>query len=109
MAQITLHLQDKDGSQHTVKARIGRSLMQAAVDAGLDGIAADCGGSLSCATCHIIVAPEWLAALPPASDDEAAMLEMTAAPNEPGSRLACQLKLAPTLDGLHARLPATQY
>ena len=109
MAQITLHLQDKDGSQHTVVARTGRSLMQAAVAAGLDGIAADCGGSLSCATCHVIVAPEWLAALPPASEDEAAMLEMTAAPNEPGSRLACQLKLAPTLDGLHARLPATQY
>jgi ferredoxin, 2Fe-2S len=109
MAQITLHLQDKDGSQHTVTARVGRSLMQAAVDAGLDGIAADCGGSLSCATCHIIVASEWLAVLPPVSDDEAAMLEMTAAPLEPGSRLACQLRLAPTLDGLRARLPATQY
>lgn len=109
MAQITLHLQDKDGSQHTVQARIGRSLMQAAVDAGLDGMAADCGGSLSCATCHVIVAPDWLAALPPVSGDEAAMLEMTAAPREPGSRLACQLKLTPTLDGLHARMPATQY
>ncbi len=109
MSHITLHLQDKDGSQHTVKARIGRSLMQAAVDAGLDGIAADCGGSLSCATCHIIIAPDWRALLPAADADEAAMLEMTAAPAEPGSRLACQLKLAPALDGLQARLPATQY
>ena len=109
MAQITVHLQDKDGSLHTVTARVGRSLMHAAVDAGLDGIAADCGGGLNCATCHVIVAPAWLAVLPPASRDEAAMLEMTAAPLEPGSRLACQLKLAPPLNGLHARMPATQY
>ena len=110
MSHITLHLQDKDGSQHTVKARIGRSLMQAAVDAGLDGIAADCGGSLSCATCHIIIAaePGW-PCCQRLMRDEAAMLEMTAAPAEPGSRLACQLKLAPALDGLQARLPATQY
>lgn len=109
MSHITLHLQDNDGSQHTVQGRIGRSLMQAALDAGLDGMAADCGGSLSCATCHIIVAADWLGLLPPADADEAAMLEMTAAPAEPGSRLACQLKLAPPLNGLRARLPATQY
>ena len=109
MAHITLHLQDKDGSLHTVTARVGRSLMQAAVDAGLDGMAADCGGNLNCATCHVIVAHAWLAALPPASSDEAEMLAMTAAPLEHGSRLACQLELTPPLDGLHARMPATQY
>ena len=109
MSQITLHLQDTDGSQHTLKVRVGRSLMQASVDAGLDGMAADCGGNLRCATCHVIVAPEWRAALPPASSEEVAMLEMTAAPAVPGSRLACQLKLAPALDGLCAAMPATQY
>ena len=109
MSSITLHLQDTDGSTHTLQARAGRSLMQAAVDAGLQGMAADCGGSLSCATCHVIVATEWLAVLPPVGVDEAAMLEMTAAPAEAGSRLACQLKLGPALNGLHARMPATQY
>lgn len=110
MAQhITLHLQDKDGSRHTVPGRIGKSLMQAAVDAGLQGIAADCGGRLNCATCHVIVDAAWLDRLPPVRPDEAAMLAMTAAPREPASRLSCQLKLTPTLDGLCARLPATQY
>ena len=110
MAQhITLHLQDKDGSRHAVQGRVGKTLMQAAVDAGLQGIAADCGGSLSCATCHVIVDEAWLARLPPVQADEAAMLDMTAAPREAGSRLSCQLKLTPTLDGLGARLPATQY
>jgi 2Fe-2S ferredoxin len=109
MATITLHLQDRDGSQHSVPGRIGRSLMQAAIDAGLDGIAADCGGCLTCATCHVIVAAEWRALLPAPQADETAMLEMTAHPNEPGSRLSCQIKLTPALDGLVARLPPTQY
>lgn len=106
---ITLHLQDTDGSAHAVQGRVGRSLMQAALDAGLDGIAADCGGCLNCATCHVIVAPDWCARLAPAAADELAMLEMTAAPLEPGSRLSCQLKLSPALDGLQARWPETQY
>ena len=47
--------------------------------------------------------------LPPPGADEAAMLEMTAAPREPDSRLSCQIVLDPELDGLVARLPATQY
>ncbi len=109
MTKIQLHLQDKDGSLHTVQARVGRSLMHAAVDAGLDGMAADCGGSLSCATCHVIVAPAWAEQLPEPAADELAMLELTAAPLEPGSRLSCQIRLSAALDGLQARMPATQY
>ncbi len=106
---ITLHLQRPDGGLHTVQGRVGHSLMKAATRAGVDGIAADCGGVLQCATCHVIVAPPWLARLPPPSADELAMLEMTAAPREPGSRLSCQIELQPALDGLQVRLPATQY
>jgi ferredoxin, 2Fe-2S len=109
MATIHLQLQDADGTPRPITGRIGRSLMQAAIDAGLDGVAADCGGCLTCATCHVIVAPEWRARLPPVSDDEAAMLEMTAHPQQPGSRLSCQIKLSAALDGLRASFPPTQY
>ena len=109
MTTITLHLQAADGSTRHIHGRTGRSLMQAAVDAGVDGIAADCGGCLSCATCHVIVAVEWFARLPPAASDEAAMLEMTAAPRLPTSRLSCQINLTAALDGLTVNLPATQY
>lgn len=94
---------------HTVRGRHGQSLMRAAVDANIDGIAADCGGSLSCATCHVVVAPEWIERLPAASAQELSMLEMTASPREAGSRLSCQLLLTPTLDGLTVRLPESQY
>lgn len=109
MKTITVHLQAASGNLHTLQARVGRSLMQEAVSAGVEEIAADCGGSLTCATCHVMVSAEWVARLPAPSADEKSMLDMTAAPGEAGSRLSCQITLAPTLNGLHVRLPATQY
>ncbi len=109
MATITLHLQAADGSEKTITGRTGKSLMQAAVAAGVDGIAADCGGCLSCATCHVFVDAEAAARLPAPSADENAMLEMTATPREAGSRLSCQIELSAALDGLRVRLPAAQY
>ena len=109
MADITLHLQSTDGRVQTLAGRVGRSLMHAAVGANADGIAADCGGLLSCATCHVMVDGEWATRLPPPGADEESMLEMTAAPRETGSRLSCQIMLTSELDGLRARLPATQY
>jgi 2Fe-2S ferredoxin len=109
MTTVAAHLIDIDGRATTVRARPGISLMRAATEAGIDGIAADCGGCLSCATCHVYVAPEWLAALPPPDADERAMLELTAAEPRPESRLSCQIVLTPALDGLRVQLPLTQY
>jgi 2Fe-2S ferredoxin len=83
--------------------------MKAALAAGIDGIAADCGGCLTCATCHVYVSDEWLARLPEPGRDELSMLEMTASERRPGSRLSCQIALDDTLDGLTAELPPTQY
>ena len=109
MTDITLHLRAADGRVQTIDGRVGHSLMRAAVGANVDGIAADCGGLLSCATCHVVLDAEWAARLPPPNADEASMLEMTAAPREVGSRLSCQIVLTAELNGLIAHLPATQY
>ena len=113
MSTITVSFIAPDGTRHSAQGRVGRSLMQTAIDAGLDsasgGIAADCGGCLSCATCHVIVDADWAARLPPPAPDEQAMLEMTAVPREATSRLSCQVELTPTLNGLQVRLPLTQY
>jgi 2Fe-2S ferredoxin len=108
-ANLTLHLVDASGTRRTIPGRVGHSLMRAAVDARVDGIAADCGGSLTCATCHVIVDEAWGARLPQPDRDEQAMLDMTASPREAGSRLSCQLRLVPELDGMVVRLPDTQY
>ena len=98
-----------DGGRIELDVRRGRSLMRAAVDAGVDEIAADCGGSLSCATCHVYVEGDWAARLVPPSPDELDMLEMTAAERRPTSRLSCQIVLDDRLDGLVVSLPAHQY
>ena len=92
-----------------ISSKTGRSLMQAAQAAGVDGIAADCGGSLTCATCHVLVREPWASQLPPASADEIAMLEFTALLRQPNSRLSCQIQLTDALDGLTVDLPASQY
>lgn len=106
---VTVHLLDANGTRHRVAAANGQSLMRAAVAQGLDGIAADCGGCLSCATCHVYVDAAWLARLPPISADEVAMLEHTAAARRANSRLSCQLLIDDSLDGLVVTMPDTQY
>lgn len=96
------------GAPITLEGRPGQSLMQAAVAANAPGIEAECGGLLTCATCHIYVREPFAAMLPPAGGDELGMLEFTASPRQPNSRLSCQVQLRPELDGLTVDLPATQ-
>ena len=99
---------DTAGKQTTLDIAVGTSVMQAAVFNGVDGIVAECGGSCMCATCHVYVREEDLAKLPPLGEDEAAMLEGTASPRQPNSRLACQLVVTPEMDGLVVHTPETQ-
>ncbi len=106
---IPVVLVHPDGREQAISGRPGQSLMKAAVGAGVDGIAADCGGTLTCATCHVFVGADWLPRLPAVQADEDAMLDMTADPRRPGSRLSCQIVLQPALAGLRVVLPATQY
>ena len=108
-ATIVVHLVEPNGLRNTLRACIGQSLMRAAVDGGIDGIKADCGGVMSCATCHVYIDLAWIARLPAPSSDEDAMLEMTAAQRMPTSRLSCQIALDANLDGLTVVLPETQY
>ena len=109
MAKITIHLRNHDGASRSLSPSTGQSLMRAARRAGVDEIAADCGGCLTCATCHVYVDAPWLASLKPAGPDELAMLEMTAAERRPNSRLSCQVELTSALDGLTVELPQRQY
>lgn len=106
---IHIHFIASDQSTQDIEAQPGQSLMKAAVDAGVHGIEADCGGTLSCATCHVMFDPVWNARLPPPVTDERDMLDFAASPPEAGSRLSCQVFLTPELDGLRVRLPKRQY
>ena len=97
-----------DGTEHGFEAPAGVSLMQAATGFGVPGILADCGGSASCGTCHVIVDPAWADRLPVPEAIETLVLETTAVPAGPTSRLSCQIRLTPALQGLVVRLPEHQ-
>ena len=97
-----------DGSQQVVETRAGVSVMQAAINEGIDGIVAECGGNAMCATCHVYVDPAWEAKVPAIKQDEEDMLDSTASERKPNSRLSCQISMTPELDGLVVHLPETQ-
>lgn len=86
----------------------GDSVMEGAIKNGIDGIVAECGGACMCATCHVYVDPAWLARLPEMQEDENAMLDSTASPRRPNSRLSCQLRVTRDFDGLVVTTPPTQ-
>lgn len=88
-----------DGSSVDVDARNGHTLMEAAVDNGIVGMVAECGGACACATCHSYIDEEWLERLPAMDDMEDAMLD-AAAERRPNSRLSCQLEVNDAMDGL---------
>ncbi|WP_127107753.1 2Fe-2S iron-sulfur cluster-binding protein [Pararhodobacter zhoushanensis] len=94
-----------DGREITADVADGRHLMEAAVDANVPGIIGECGGTMSCATCHVYVDEAWLAAAGAASDFEDAMLDATDAPRLDQSRLSCQMEMSPALDGIILRVP----
>ena len=106
MAHITYV--EASGQSTTVNLPDGWNLMQGAITNGIEGILGECGGSCACATCHCYVDEARLGDLPPASDTELDMLETVAAERKPNSRLACQIKASPALEGLVLTLPATQ-
>ena len=83
--------------------------MEAATSADVEGIAADCGGLMTCATCHVYVDEAFAFLLGAPHADETAMLAFTAEPRQPNSRLSCQITLSSALNGLAVKLPFTQY
>lgn len=89
--------------EHLLQGAEGDSVMQLARMAGLP-VLGECNGSLACATCHVVVDADWAQSLPPPSDDEEAMLD-TVFDLRPTSRLSCQIRLSPALDGIRMTLP----
>lgn len=105
----TIHYILADGSTRDVDAKPGASVMETAIRNNVRGIEAECGGSCSCATCHVYVGdghPELVGPRDPFEDE---MLTGTAAEREADSRLSCQIRLEAGLDGLVVRVPDRQY
>lgn len=97
-----------NGTERTIQVEEGVSLMEAAVSNLVPGIDGDCGGMCACATCHVHVDPAWIDRLPAIEPLEDAMLNL-AEGRDALSRLACQIKAAPDLDGILVRTPIGQH
>lgn len=96
MARICFR--QKDGTRRTTDAETG-SVMEAAKAIAVVGIEGQCGGSISCGTCHVHVLGEGLALTGPATPAETDMLEFE--PNfDSNSRLSCQIPITQELDGI---------
>ncbi len=98
---------EHNGTEHTVDVPVGLTVMEGAVNNNIPGIDADCGGACACSTCHVYVDPDWVGKLPPREDMEEDMLDFAYEPNE-RSRLTCQVKVTPELEGLVVQMPEKQ-
>lgn len=105
---VTVNFVAVDGTRRALQAATGETVMEVALANNIAQILADCGGAMSCATCHVHVAPDWLAVTGSAAGDEVDMLEMAIDPDET-SRLSCQIRLTEAMDGLIINLPARQF
>ncbi len=94
---------ERDGGRKEVDAPDGLSILEIAHGNDVD-IEGACEGSLACATCHVIVDPDWYERLEEASEDEEDMLDL-AFGLTCTSRLGCQIIVHKELDGLTVSLP----
>ena len=105
MPKITY--QDNKGNSKTIDVENGLTVMEGAIQNDIQGIDADCGGSMACATCHVYVEEKWLDKLPKAEEAEVDMIDMAFEPKK-NSRLSCQIIVDEKLDGLIVSTPAKQ-
>lgn len=101
---IRVRFLDATGALSTeVEAPPGARLLDVAQACGqpLEGT---CEGQMACSTCHVFVAPEDFARLPPAAEAEEDLLDLAAHAGR-SSRLACQIVLDDALGSLTVRMP----
>jgi ferredoxin, 2Fe-2S len=94
---------DQGDRLHEVEGRVGLKIMETLREFDY-GVTAICGGLCSCATCHVLVDPDWMSRLPPAQSDEKDLLVELQSYDPDRSRLSCQVDFTEALDGLPLRV-----
>lgn len=102
MNTLTVTFVQTDGTERVLESvPSGKTLMEVGRDSGVEGIIADCGGCCDCGTCHVYVDEQWRDIVGSPDDIESGTLDLMVENAEEGrSRLSCQIKLRPELDGL---------
>ena len=86
----TITVLDRDGQSHRIEWEPEQSLMEALRDNDLP-VLASCGGTASCATCHVYVEEDVFEAAGERSEDEMELLTEAEGYRETASRLSCQV------------------
>lgn len=108
MSKVNVNLNYHSSESRVLLVEEGQSIMKAAVANMVPGIIGECGGELTCATCHVFVDREWIGLLPEQDDEEKEMLDLTSEEPTDCSRLSCQIFATRELEGLVVNLPRTQ-
>lgn len=98
---------EHNGTAHEVDLKLGKSLMQLAIDNAIPNIDADCGGECACGTCHVILSAQLAALCDEPTEQEQQMLAMNLEKSV-YSRLSCQVKVLPNMAGMVVQLPEYQ-
>ena len=98
---------DTAGTARTVEGEVGSTVMETAINNGVPGIEAECGGACACSTCHVYIDDVWREKVGEPSPMEEDMLDF-AYEVKPSSRLSCQIKVSEELDGLTVQTPERQ-
>ena len=105
---VSITYVEHDGTEHTIEAEEGKSLMLNAVDNLVPGIDGDCGGACACATCHVFIPQQWREKTGERDAMEESMLQLAESVEE-NSRLSCQIDVRSELDGLVVNMPESQH
>lgn len=104
---VRIHFVQPDGRTQAIEANPGESLMANATASGVDGIIAECGGSMVCGTCHVYVAAPWFEKIGAPSAMESDMLDC-GLHQQANSRLSCQIIVTAEMDGMEVGVPLSQ-
>jgi ferredoxin, 2Fe-2S len=100
---------EHNGTEHKIDVPNGETVMQGATHNAVNGIVAECGGGLSCATCLCIVDEAWRDKVPQPSELEQQLMEFSPNGEKPGARFSCQIVVNDDLEGLVVHIPESQY
>lgn len=104
---VSITFVQSGGDRQTIDAEVGVSLMANAKLKGVDGIEAECGGSMVCGTCHVHLCETIYKAIGSVPTMEAEMLDYVIDPS-PTSRLSCQVRVIEAMEGMEVRIPVLQ-
>lgn len=104
MSMTTINVTDSKGESKAIEIKTGLSLMEVLHDADYEEVEAICGGSCSCATCHVHIPEQAAITLPPMEEDEQALVSLADGYDAQQSRLSCQIQLEEHHDGLNVVL-----